>query len=266
MYPAPPPIPPLAHRAILGVRVDGTSYGDACDRLHGWITQQQWGYVVAANVHVIMTAQQSPAYREVLKHAALVTPDGMPLVWAMRLLGLTEQTRVYGPDLMGFWCERSSRLGVPLYLYGGTPAMVAKLLDILPQRYPGLVIAGSYSPPFRPPSAAEDEDDRNRIHASGAQVVLVALGCPKQEYWMARQAPHLKAMAIGVGAAFSFYSGSVSQAPRWLMGLGLEWLYRFSQEPGRLWQRYLLNNPLFVIRFSGQLLRQTFQKIRTKKS
>jgi N-acetylglucosaminyldiphosphoundecaprenol N-acetyl-beta-D-mannosaminyltransferase len=244
----------LDHRSILGVRVDATSYLDACDRMQGWIEQQRWGYVVAANVHVVMTAYWHASYRAVLRQAALVTPDGMPLVWALRLLGVKQQTRVYGPDLMGYWCQRSAQLNWPVYLYGGTPEMLAILEVTLPQQFPGLRIVGSQSPPFRALAAAEEALDVERINGSGAKVVLVALGCPKQELWMARQQGTLQTLAIGVGAAFSFYSQQVSQAPRWMMNWGLEWLYRLSQEPGRLWQRYLLHNPAFVILFAGQYL------------
>ena len=244
----------LDYRSILGIRVDATSYPDACDRIQHWIEEQRWGYVVAANVHVVMTAYWNAQYRAVLRQAALVTPDGMPLVWALRFLGLKHQTRVYGPDLMGYWCQRSTQLNWPIYLYGGTPEMLAILQVTLPQQFPGLQIVGSQSPPFRSLSAAEETLDVERINASGAKVVLVALGCPKQEFWMARQQGTLKALAIGVGAAFSFYSQQVSQAPRWMMNWGLEWLYRFSQEPGRLWRRYLFHNPAFVILFAGQCL------------
>lgn len=242
------------YRSILGVRVDATHYQDACDRIQQWVESETWGYVVAANVHVIMSAYWHRAYAQVLHQAALVTPDGMPLVWAMRLLGIPQQTRVYGPDLMGYWCERSAQRGIPIYLYGGTTEMLVQLELKLTEQFPGLNIVGAYAPPFRLLSMAEEAIDVAKIHASGAKVVFVALGCPKQEEWMARQQGSLCAVAIGVGAAFSFYSGTVSQAPRWMMQVGLEWLYRLSQEPGRLWQRYLVNNPSFVLLFALQLL------------
>ncbi|HEY9877487.1 MAG TPA: WecB/TagA/CpsF family glycosyltransferase, partial [Leptolyngbyaceae cyanobacterium] len=179
---------------------------------------------------------------------------GVPLVWSMRLMGLAEQTRVYGPDLMLAWCKRAACLGLPIYLYGGTEPMLQKLSRSLTDQFPGLQIAGSYAPPFRTLTPEEEAADIDRIHHSGAKVVFVGLGCPKQEYWMSRQQGQLQAVMIGVGAAFSFFSGEVSQAPRWMMKMGLEWLYRFSQEPGRLWRRYLINNPSFVVLFGWQLL------------
>ena len=202
-----------------------------------------------------MTGYWQKAYRQILNNAALVTPDGMPLVWAMRLLGVRKQTRVYGPDLMLAWCDRAAKLGIPIYLYGGTESMLTKLQQNLEKRFPGLIIVGVHSPPFRPLTAAEEAEDRERIHASGAKVVFVGLGCPKQEEWMARQQEKLQAVMIGVGAAFSFHSGEVSQAPRRMMRLGLEWLYRLAREPRRLWQRYLVNNPAFLVLFGLQLVK-----------
>ncbi|MGH2412858.1 MAG: WecB/TagA/CpsF family glycosyltransferase, partial [Microcystaceae cyanobacterium] len=141
-------------------------------------------------------------------------------------------------------------------LYGGTQTMLVKLHHNLAKRFPGLVIAGSYSPPFRSLTLEEEARDRERIQTSGAKVVLVGLGCPKQEQWMARQQGKLPAVMIGVGAAFSFHSGEVTQAPRWMMELGLEWLYRLATEPKRLWRRYGINNPAFLFLFGLQLLKK----------
>lgn len=246
----------LDYRNILDTRIDATSYEDACDRIQTWANNNTSCYIVAANVHVVMSGYWQTQYQQVLNGAALVTPDGMPLVWSMRLLGVKEQSRVYGPDLMLAWCDRAAKLAMPIYLYGGTETMLVKLQQNLEQQFPGLKIAGSYSPPFRPLTPEEEQADLDRIHKSGAKVVFVALGCPKQEYWMARQQGKLQAVAIGVGAAFSFHSGEVSQAPRWMMRLGLEWLYRLVTEPKRLWRRYLVNNPAFLVLFALQLLKK----------
>ncbi len=245
--------PTLQARRILKTRVDATSYGDACDRIQAWVAAGRSCYVVAANVHVVMTAYWDGLYQRILEDAALVTSDGMPLVMGLRLLGVTGQRRVYGPDLMLAWCDRAAQLAMPIYLYGGTAAMLEKLSAELQARFPGLLIAGTHAPPFRPLAPAEATADVARINQSGAQVVFVGLGCPKQEQWMYRHQGQVKAVMIGVGAAFSFFSGEVSQAPRWMMALGLEWLYRFGQEPRRLWQRYLINNPMFVLLFGAQV-------------
>ena len=244
---------------IISTFIHHTSYRDACDRIEQWIENKTSCYIVAANVHVVMMSYWQRGYREILNRAELVTPDGMPLVWAMRLLGIKRQTRVYGPDLMLAWCDRSAKMGVPIYLYGGTIRTLERLQANLKRQFPNLIIAGVHSPPFRPLTAMEEAEDIERIHQSGAKVVFIGLGCPKQEQWMARQKGKLQAVMVGVGAAFSFHSGEVSQAPRWVMRMGFEWLYRFSREPQRLWRRYLVNNPVFVWLFAWQLVASYFK-------
>jgi N-acetylglucosaminyldiphosphoundecaprenol N-acetyl-beta-D-mannosaminyltransferase len=245
----------VTHR-ILGSRIDITNYENACDRIQTWAIAQTSCYIIAANVHVVMTAYWNPTYRQVVNNAALVTPDGMPLVWALRLLGQQYATRVYGPDLMLAWCQRASDTQLSIYLYGGTEEMLQQLRKKLRSQFSQLIIAGAYAPPFKQMTPAEEAQDIERINTSGANVVFVALGCPKQEYWMARQQGRIHAVMIGVGAAFAFHSGEVKQAPRWLMAVGLEWLYRFAVEPKRLWKRYLINNPAFILLFGVQLLKQ----------
>jgi N-acetylglucosaminyldiphosphoundecaprenol N-acetyl-beta-D-mannosaminyltransferase len=241
---------------ILGAQVHRTSYTEACDRIQTWTIAQKSCYVIAANVHVVMTAYWNSSYRQVVNNAALVTPDGMPLVLALRWLGHPQATRVYGPDLMLSCCQRAAQEQVPIYLYGGTDLMLQKLQQNLRSQFPHLIIAGAHAPPFRELTPAEESQDIEHINTSGAKVVFVALGCPKQELWMARQQGQLQAVMIGVGAAFAFHSGEVNQAPRWMMAAGLEWLYRFAVEPKRLWKRYLINNPAFILLFGVQLLRQ----------
>ncbi|MBE9155466.1 WecB/TagA/CpsF family glycosyltransferase [Nodosilinea sp. LEGE 06152] len=253
-------------RRILRTRVDATSYGDACDRIQTWAETGRSCYVVAANVHVVMTAYWDAQYQHILEDAALVTSDGMPLVMGLRLLGLSDQSRVYGPDLMLAWCDRAAQLGLPIYLYGGTDPMLEKMAVYLRSQFPGLPIAGTYAPPFRSLSPEEEAADIARINQSEARVVFVGLGCPKQEQWMHRHQGQVQAAMIGVGAAFSFFSGDVSQAPRWMMRLGLEWLYRFGQEPRRLWQRYLINNPVFVLLFGAQVIKYRLWGARSRGS
>lgn len=255
------PLVQTSSRNILRSRIDATSYKDACDRIFIWAQERRSCYIVAANVHVVMTAYWQPIYRQILNQAILVTPDGMPLVLGLRLLGIPNQTRVYGPDLMLAWCDRASHFGLPIYLYGGTESTLEKLQRNLQQQFPKLAIAGAYSPPFRTLTLEEEVADIERIHVSGATVVFVGLGCPKQEEWMYRQQGKLNAVMIGVGAAFAFHSGEVSQAPRWMMRLSLEWLYRFAAEPRRLWKRYLINNPAFMVLFGLQVLKYRWQRL-----
>lgn len=253
-------LPELNHRYILRTRVDATSYADACDRIEDWVEQKRSCYVVAANVHLVMSAYWNDAYQKIVNAAALITPDGMPLVWGLRWLGISDQTRVYGPDLMLASCQRAAEKHIPVFFYGGTESMLAQLTQSLLQQFPTLAIAGSYAPPFRLLNSEEEARIREIIHRSGAGIVFVGLGCPKQEAWMARQQGNLQVVMMGVGAAFSFHSGEVSQAPRWIMAMGLEWLYRLMMEPGRLWQRYVLTNPAFVILFSWQLLKTRLKR------
>ncbi len=250
----------MSSRHILNCRVDGVSYESAIDRIEELAMRKQWGYVIAANVHVIMTAYWKRDYREIVNQATIVTPDGMPLVMGLRLLGNPHQTRVYGPDLMLAWCDRAASAGLPIYLYGSSWDTLEKLQVRLLAEFPGLQIAGVHSPSFGPQSEAELRADCDRMNASGAVVVFVALGCPKQERWMARamRSGGLRAVAIGVGAAFRFHTGEVVQAPRWMMRSGLEWLFRLGQEPDRLFGRYVVNNPAFLILFGWELLRVRF--------
>lgn len=246
----------ILKQKIINSWISVTSYEDATHRIEALAQKSASCYIIAANVHVVMTGYWQPHYQEIINQAALVTPDGMPLVFGMRLLGIKNQTRVYGPDLMLACCAEFEKSKLPIYLYGSTTATLEKLQNRLKQHFPDLIIAGSHAPPFRPLTTEEEAIDIEGIGHSGAKVVFVSLGCPKQEEWMARQQGKLSAVMIGVGAAFSFHSGEVSQAPRWLMKLGLEWLYRLTQEPQRLWKRYLINNPMFLVLFARQFLQE----------
>jgi N-acetylglucosaminyldiphosphoundecaprenol N-acetyl-beta-D-mannosaminyltransferase len=205
-----------------------------------------------------MTAREDPEARAAVLGATLAVPDGQPLVWALHALGHARATRVYGPDLMARFCARAARTGTPMYLYGGrTPEALELLERRLRERFPGLRIAGGFSPPFRALSTEEEESVIAAIDSSGAQVVWVGTGQPKQEKWMLRMRPRLSApLLVGVGAAFDFHAGLVSQAPGWMQRGGLEWAYRLSREPRRLWRRYARYNPRFVVGFARQYLRE----------
>ena len=190
--------------------------------------------------------------------ATLAVPDGQPLVWALRLLGHRRATRVYGPDLMAHFCARATRTRTPMYLYGGrTPEALELLEGRLRERFPGLNIVGGYSPPFRDLTPEEEERIASEIDRSGAAVVWVGTGQPKQEKWMLHMRPRLRApLLVGVGAAFDFHAGLVRQAPPWMQRMGLEWAYRLSREPRRLWRRYARYNPRFVAAFAAQYARE----------
>jgi N-acetylglucosaminyldiphosphoundecaprenol N-acetyl-beta-D-mannosaminyltransferase len=218
----------------------------------------QAGYVTAAAVNLVMSAHDDVAVRDAVLDATLAVPDGQPLVWALKLLGKTRATRVYGPDLMACCCARAAAEGIPIYLYGGrSEQALRELEERLKERFPGLPIAGGCSPPFRPLGAAEREAVVRRIDDSGAKIVWVGTGQPKQELWMSEMRPLLRApLLVGVGAAFDFHAGIVSQAPPWMQRAGLEWLYRLSREPRRLWRRYASQNPRFLALFARQYIRE----------
>jgi N-acetylglucosaminyldiphosphoundecaprenol N-acetyl-beta-D-mannosaminyltransferase len=252
LAPTPPPLPATAE--VLGVPLAVSRYADVLDWMDGAIAARRRGYLTAAAVNLIVSARDDPAARAAVLGATLAVPDGQPLVWALRLLGHRDATRVYGPDLMAAFCARAARAGTPMYLYGGrSPDALDLLVVRLCERYPGLRIAGGFSPPFRELTGAEEQRVIADIDASGAEVVWVGTGQPKQEKWMLAMRPRLRApLLVGVGAAFDFHAGLVPQAPAWMQRSGLEWAYRLSREPRRLWRRYLYGNPRFAVAFARQ--------------
>ena len=241
-------------RYVLGMRVDATSYGDASRRVARWAQDGRSAYVCVATVHMVMEAFDSPAFRQVVNGADLVTPDGRPLVWALRSLGVEDATQVRGTDLTTRVVERAAREGIPIGLYGGTPDLLETFVGILERRYPGVRVVCRIAPPFRPLTPEEDETVTKEILSSGARILLVGIGCPKQERWIEKHKGRIPAVMLGVGAAFDFHTGRVRQAPGWMQVAGLEWLFRLLMEPRRLWKRYAWHNPRFVALFLLQLL------------
>ncbi len=213
-------------------------------------------YVSVGTVHMVMEAFDDPSFRTVVNNSAIVTPDGMPLVWGLRLLGLKDAQRVYGPTLSPIICEKAAQIKIPVGFYGGTQEVISRMIKNLKTKFPSLEIAYAYSPPFHELSEEEDRQIVADIIASGTRILFVGLGCPKQERWMARHVNLIPAVMVGVGAAFDFIAGTKPQAPPWLQNLGLEWFFRLITEPKRLWKRYLYHNPRFVLLFAKQLLYQ----------
>jgi N-acetylglucosaminyldiphosphoundecaprenol N-acetyl-beta-D-mannosaminyltransferase len=228
------------------------------DWMESIIAAGRRAYMSAAAVNLVMAAREDPTARAAVLGATLVVPDGQPLVWALHLLGHPNATRVYGPDLMAFFCARAARNQIPIYLYGGRDQAALELLTHrLRGRFRGLRIVGGYAPPFREHTPQEDEQVVADINQSGAAVVWVGTGQPKQELWMAAMRPALCApLLVGVGAAFDFHAGLVPQAPAWMGRHGLEWTYRLAREPRRLWRRYARYNPRFVTAFARQYAQQ----------
>jgi len=233
---------------ILGVGVSALNMAMALEIIEGWIERREPHYVCVTGVHGVMESQRDEELRRIHNRAGLVTPDGMPLVWLSRLQGFHHVERVYGPDLMLALCERSVAKGYRHFFYGGAEGVPDQLASVFQKRFPGLQVAGTFSPPFRPLTADEDDRIVQMINAAAPDIVWVGLSTPKQERWMAGHRERLTApVLIGVGAAFDFLTGRKPQAPRWMQRAGLEWLFRLLTEPRRLWRRYLINNPRFVL-------------------
>ncbi len=239
---------------VIDVNVSETSYASATAQIRFWALTRERRIVFAANVHMIMEAHDSPAFKKILNSADMITPDGMPLVWMLRLKGVKGQTRVYGPTLMLQVLEMAAREKIPVGIYGSTDQTLQKLILHLNNLFPGLKIAYAYSPPFRPLDEQESAKIIEDITASGARILFVGLGCPKQEKWMAEQKGKIPAVMLGVGAAFDFHAGTKSQAPAWMQAIGLEWFFRLIHEPRRLAKRYLYNNPRFILLVLADLL------------
>jgi N-acetylglucosaminyldiphosphoundecaprenol N-acetyl-beta-D-mannosaminyltransferase len=242
-------------RMILGARVDGTSYADATRQILAWAARGESRSVYAANVHTVMEAYDHPSFRAMVNECDLVTPDGMPLVWSLRWQGIRNASRVYGPDLTPYVLKAAEEQGVPVGFFGGSREVLTLLLKRVTADFPLLRIVYRESPPFRTLTKEEDEQVVQSIQESGARILFVGLGCPKQERWIAEHRKRVPAVMLGVGAAFDFLAGCKPQAPHWMQSAGLEWVFRFVTEPRRLWKRYTKHNPRFVWLMAGQMLR-----------
>lgn len=235
---------------VLGVNISALTLPLAVQTIERWVADRESHYVCICTVHSVMEATRNPAYMDVLNNASMCTPDGMPLVWLSRKAG-KQVERVCGPDLLPRLTSRSAETGHRHFFYGGAPGVADKLALRLSAKYPGLNVAGTHTPPMLPLGAMEGEEAIERINASGADIVWVGLGSPKQDVWVANHLERLEApVLIAVGAAFDFHSGRVRRAPKLMQRTGTEWLYRLSQDPKRLWKRYLVDNCRFVVRLA----------------
>ncbi len=240
---------------VLDVDLSVTNYDEVCDLIYEWSLKKKSAYICACNVSSVLEARKNPKFAKVLNGAMIATPDGVPLVWALRWLGVRGQQRVYGPDiLLRFAKYVAAKTGHTSFFIGGGPGIAYRLGKELRDRYPGFEVAGTYSPPYTNLTLQEDRSIVDRINRSGATVVWVGLGAPKQEIWMADHADKINAVMIGVGAAFDFISGNIPQAPIWIRNLGFEWLFRVVVEPRRLWRK-ALRLWLFPFYFLLQLCR-----------
>lgn len=242
---------PVEHRItfdVLGVRVDAVQIPSAVAKLEEWIrARKACRYVAVTGMHGVMEAQYDNTFKRILNSADLVVPDGMPLVWLGRLRGFPLKRRVYGPELMLAFCKHTVGREYRHFFYGAEPGVPEQLAATLSNWFPGLRIAGAYSPPFRPLTSVEQEKIAARINKVAPDIVWVGLSTPKQEKWMYEYKDRLAVpVMIGVGAAFDLNSGKIKQAPQWIREHGLEWFFRLWQEPRRLWRRYLVYGSQFV--------------------
>lgn len=241
--------------SILGAFIDALTWKEALAAITRWADKRESRYICICNVHSVITTTRNPVFRNVVNSADLATPDGAPVAWALKQFGYFDQQRINGPDLMWKYFEQAELLGQSVFLYGATDATLERLKARIRAAFPALKIAGAYAPPFREQTPEEDEAEVEMINRSGAQVVFVGLGCPKQEQWMASHRGRVQAVMLGVGAAFDYHAGTKKRAPLWWQNHGLEWLYRLGTEPHRLLKRYMVTNTLFIVGFSRQLLR-----------
>ena len=240
---------------ILDTRIDALSWEQLLGRIVRWAQAGQSRMICLCNVHSVVTAKHDAAMANALKRADLNLPDGAPIAWLMRQRSWPEQQRLSGPDLMWQLMREAEKLQLSVFLMGATPATLGRLIGVLSNAFPRLMIAGSLSPPFRPLNELEHRGFVDQINRSGASIVLIGLGCPKQEIWMAECGNAISAVMIGVGAAFDYHAGSLRRAPPVWQRIGLEWLYRLLQEPRRLARRYLLTNTLFLLALPAELWR-----------
>lgn len=241
---------------VLGVQVDATDYASVVDRVADAAVAGRRLTVSALAVHGVMTGATDPAHRTRLNQLDIVTPDGQPVRWALRLLhGVRLADRVYGPTLTLHVCERAARDGIPVYFYGSRPEVLERLVARLTARFPGLQVAGSAPSRFAKVDATERHAIADTIRASGARIVFVGLGCPRQEVFAYEFGDLLSLPVLAVGAAFDYHAGLLEEPPAWMQRNGLQWLFRLAQEPRRLWRRYLVTNTQFTVLLAAQAVR-----------
>jgi len=219
-----------------------------------WADQRFSKVVCVANVHMLMEAHSNPAFGSILTNADLVTPDGMPIVWLMKIMGDRHQDRVAGMDILIALCQQMPTHQVSVFFLGSREEILNQMQERLQREFPTLQIAGMEPLPFRPSTLEEDEAIGQKINQSGAGILLVSLGCPKQEIWISQHQGKIKAVMIGLGGVFPVYAGIYKWAPLWVRKTGLEWVYRLLQEPQRLWRRYFDTIPPFVYLAVKQVL------------
>ncbi|MCI7171262.1 WecB/TagA/CpsF family glycosyltransferase [bacterium] len=230
---------------ILGVNIAVTNMAQTVQYIENNLEELRGKYICVSNVHTTIMAHDNPAYRNVQNSAAIALPDGKPLSVVSRKRGYTEAERVTGPDLMGELFAREN--GLKHFFYGDKEETLQILQQKLKEKYPDIQIAGMISPPFRSLSQEEEKAYIQQINDSGADIIWIGLGAPKQENWMYEHQGMFQGVMIGVGAGFSYHAGLIKRAPEWMQKMSLEWFYRLMQDPVRLFKRYFTTNLKFIL-------------------
>ena len=238
---------------VVSLEPNVVTHESAIGRVAELAAQGRGGYVCFSTVHMVMESHDHPEYGSKVNAADMIVPDGMPLVWMQKLQGRRDAHRVRANDLMIMLCGYAEKHGLSVGFYGGKQEVIDAIKTRAAADFPNLKVAYAYSPPFRPLTDEEDAAIVAEINGSAPDILFMGLGCPKQENWMAAHKDRLKCVMLGVGASFDFYAGNVKESPDWMGRLGLEWLYRLTQEPRRLWRRYLILNPRFMWLAARQL-------------
>lgn len=254
---------PQGAKNVIGSPVTALPFDEQIQQILKWASSRISKSVYVANVHMLMEAYWHPEMRSVLQDADLVTPDGVPLVWMLRLMGAHKQDRVAGMEILLALCKEASLQNISIFFLGSEKEILDRMKARLEREFPELQIAGMEPLPFRPLSATEDDSLVQKLNASSAGLVFLSLGCPKQEYWIAQHKGTIKAVMIGLGGAFPVYAGMKKWAPRWVRESGLEWCYRLIQEPRRLWKRYSKTIPPFIWLALKQLLAEYSLRLRS---
>jgi len=240
---------------VISLQVNVCNHPSAIRRVAELVERGRGGYVCFSTVHMTMESFDNPEYAAKVNAADLIIPDGMPLVWMQKLQGEKQAARVRANDLMIMLCGYAEKNNLTVGFYGGEQTVINAILERAKQDFPNLQIVYAFSPPFRPLTDGEDTEITTEISEKKPDILFMGLGCPKQENWMSAHKGKLTAIMLGVGASFDFFAGNVRESPEWLGKLGLEWLFRLTQEPRRLWKRYLILNPRFVRLATLQLLK-----------
>lgn len=242
--------------AVLSTRVDAMDWQRAVNMLQSLRLKKNGSYIAFCNVHMAVTARTDDELAVALEEADVVLPDGAPIAWTLRRLGASHQERISGPDFMWKTLEIANERGLKASFYGGSQSTLAKLTMTIQTHFPNIKIGVAISPPFRTLTLSEQAYYITQINVAQTDFLFVGLGCPKQEKWMYQHKNSVNATMLGVGAAFDYHAGTITRAPKWMQGMGLEWLQRLLSEPKRLWKRYLVTNTLFIWHVTKQLLRR----------